>query len=245
MLTQVTSVLSAFFSSALRGNSGSFRFILYSGLITLLLSIVLIWMIWMGAGHLGTWISNQIQWEWMQNSIIFTWLISLVGIVILWMVMKYLLLILLSPLLSLVSEKTEKNMIGISSPSNMRWTYALARSIRINMRNLIKELFATILLFIGGFIPGLNFLTIPLLFLTQAYFIGFGVMDYYFERHLNMSDTVSMVYKHKWAAITLGSLFVLLLLIPFLGVIIAPYFITVAATKYCITAGIAKVQISE
>jgi len=43
---------------------------------------------------------------------------------------------------------------------------------------------------------------------------------------------VTKVYQHKWAAITLGAIFIGMILIPVIGAVMASYFTTVAATRY-------------
>lgn len=96
----------------------------------------------------------------------------------------------------------------------------------------MKELFVSLVLFILSFIPGLQVITIPTLFLIQAYFLGFGFMDFYLERHYKMKETFQLVYQHKWAAVMLGGIFMIVFALPIIGVFLAPYLATKTATQY-------------
>lgn len=59
-------------------------------------------------------------------------------------------------------------------------------------------------------------------------------MDFYLERHMTFKETLSEVYRHKFAAVILGGIFMILFAIPVLGAIFAPYLTTVAGTQYFI-----------
>ncbi len=57
-------------------------------------------------------------------------------------------------------------------------------------------------------------------------------MDYTLERHLGYSESIRFVNKHKGAAIGNGILFMLMLLIPVLGIILVlPLSVTAASTE--------------
>jgi CysZ protein len=96
----------------------------------------------------------------------------------------------------------------------------LWRGIRINLRNLGWELVITIPLLILGLIPVVNFVTTPLAFLVQAYYAGFGNMDYTLERHYKYRESVNFVKKNRGLAIGNGIVFMGCLLIPVIGIII-------------------------
>ena len=66
----------------------------------------------------------------------------------------------------------------------------------------------------------------------QAYFAGFGNMDYTLERHYNFKDSVSFVKRNRGLATGNGIVFMLFLLVPIIGVILVlPFSVTAATTE--------------
>lgn len=232
MIRQITAIVSIFFSALLGKSTGALKYILYTGIIAATVFGLAIFGGLKFSNVMGKYLSSLVPWEWAKESILFSVVIAMAVFVLLFMVFKYLIIILLSPLLGVVSEKTESYVIGRPVTSNFSMAASAARSVRINMRNMLKEIILTIFLFILSFVPVLNIVALPLMFLVQAYFAGFGIMDYYLERHHTFKETIAVVYTNKWAAVALGSIFLLLFAVPVLGVIIAPYFTAVAGTKY-------------
>jgi CysZ protein len=139
-----------------------------------------------------------------------------------------------APFMSPVSEKIEKHFYGNVSHlhRNTTNTEQLVRGIRINIRNLFKELIITIPILLLKFIPIVNIFSTILLFLVQAYYAGFGNMDYTLERHLTYKESVQFVCRNKGYAIGNGIVFMLFLLIPIVGIIIVlPLSVTAASKK--------------
>ena len=147
---------------------------------------------------------------------------------------KHIIMALSAPFMSPVSEKIEAHLTGLEK-HNHRNTSAreqLWRGIRINVRNLGKELLFTIPLLLLKFIPVINIFSTVLLFLLQAYYAGFGNMDYTLERHYNYRESIGFVRKHRGVAIGNGIVFMLFLLIPVVGVILVlPMSVTAASLK--------------
>ena len=139
-----------------------------------------------------------------------------------------------APFMSAVSEKIEHHFYGDTTHLHRKSTFTeqLVRGIRINSRNLLKELLITLPILLLKFIPIVNIFSTILLFLVQAYYAGFGNMDYTLERHLNYKKSVQFVGKHKGLAIGNGIVFMLCLLIPVIGIIIVlPLSVTASSTK--------------
>lgn len=145
---------------------------------------------------------------------------------------KNIMLIILTPLMAILAEKTAKHL-GYKT-GNFKWNIFLCniwRGIRINTLNLFKELLLTLLLFLISFIPGLGLLTPILLILIQSYFYGFSMMDYSMElKSFSIKDSLNFMRNNKSLAISIGGFFYLLFIIPFLGWVFAPIYGTVAAT---------------
>ncbi|AXP80502.1 putative sulfate transport protein CysZ [Mariniflexile rhizosphaerae] len=146
---------------------------------------------------------------------------------------KHIIMALSAPFMSPVSEKIETHLIGkIHTHRSTSFSQQLWRGIRINVRNLGMELLLTIPILLLGFIPIIGIFSTVLLFLVQAYYAGFGNMDYTLERHFKYSESVQFVKNHRGLAIGNGIIFMLFLLIPIIGVILVlPLSVTAATLK--------------
>ncbi|WP_460220509.1 EI24 domain-containing protein [Psychroserpens sp. MEBiC05023] len=147
---------------------------------------------------------------------------------------KHIIMALSAPFMSPVSEKIEAHLTGVEKHHHRNTTFKeqLWRGIRINMRNLGKELLITIPILLLKFIPLVNILSTVLLFLVQAYYAGFGNMDYTLERHFKYRESVQFVRRYRGIAIGNGIVFILFLLLPVIGVILVlPMSVTAASLK--------------
>ena len=146
---------------------------------------------------------------------------------------KHIVMALSAPFMSPVSEKIEAHFHGQlhSTHRNSNFTQQLWRGIRINLRNLLKEVFFSIPILLLGLVPVVGVLSGGLLFLIQAYYAGFGNMDYTLERHFDYKESVKFVGRRKGLAIGNGIVFMLLLLIPVVGIILVLPLSVVSATK--------------
>ena len=165
---------------------------------------------------------------------------------LLWLIMKVLffflfawfggqiVLILMSPVLAVLSERTEQILTGNEYPFNavqpMRDTI---RGVKVAVRNLFIEIGWSILLFFFAFVPVVG-LSAPFLgFMISSFFYGFSYMDYYSERRrMKVVESIRFIRKHKFLAMANGATFSLCLLIPFCGVTIAGF----AAIISCVGA---------
>lgn len=146
---------------------------------------------------------------------------------------KHIIMALSAPFMSPVSEKIETHLVG-KTHTHRKTSFAeqLWRGIRINVRNLSLELLLTMPILLLGFIPIIGVLSTVLLFLVQAYYAGFGNMDYTLERHFKYAESVQFVKKNRGLAIGNGIVFMLFLLIPVIGVILVlPLSVTAASVK--------------
>lgn len=146
---------------------------------------------------------------------------------------KHIIMALSAPFMSPVSEKIEAHLIGKNHEHrNTTFGQQLWRGIRINVRNLWMELWLTLVIILISFIPVIGWFTSLLLFVVQAYYAGFGNMDYTLERHFEYKKSVAFVRKHRGIAIGNGIVFILFLFIPIIGVILVlPLSVTAASTK--------------
>jgi CysZ protein len=143
---------------------------------------------------------------------------------------KHLVMILSAPFMGPISKKIEDDFIGVTSQVQVSSPLTLMfRSVKISSRNLFRELLFSIPILLLGIIPFIGFFSLIFLFLMQAYFAGFGNMDYTLERHFSYQKSIQFVKENKGIAIGNGLVFMLFLLIPFVGIIfIIPFSVTSA-----------------
>jgi len=132
----------------------------------------------------------------------------------------YIIIILMSPVFSYLSERTEKIKTGVDYPFSLRQLVKdVLRGVIIAVRNFSIEVILTLLMFILSFIPIIGWLAAIILFFISAYFYGFSFMDYALERKkLNLRQSVKFMRENKGIVIANGFVFSLCLIIPFCGV---------------------------
>ncbi|WP_430467048.1 EI24 domain-containing protein [Winogradskyella ouciana] len=186
--------------------------------------------------NIGRFVARIWIWDWGKETFtaISTFIGAIVIIAIGLILYKHIIMALSAPFMSPVSEKIETHLTGVESHQHRNTTFKeqLWRGIRINVRNLGKELLITIPILILKFIPVVNIFSTVLLFLVQAYYAGFGNMDYTLERHFKYRESIRFVRQHRGVAIGNGIIFILFLLIPVIGVILVlPMSVTAASLK--------------
>ncbi|WP_432412196.1 EI24 domain-containing protein [Rasiella sp. SM2506] len=190
---------------------------------------------WGLSGSIGGFIAKIWFWEWgaetfrKVSDILGAFTILALGLI----AYKHIILALSAPFMSPVSEKIERHLLGeIHQHRNTTNTAQLWRGVRINIRNLVLELLFTIPLLILSFIPGVNIFTGILIFLIQAYYAGFGNMDYTLERHFKYDDSTKFVRNNSGIAIGNGIVFMAMLFIPVIGIILVlPLSVTASTTE--------------
>lgn len=165
---------------------------------------------------------------------------------------KYIVLIVMSPVMALVSERTDELVTGNRYPFSIGQVVKDSfRGAAIAIRNGVLELAITALLLglnlaVTVFFSPLTVVTTPLvtvaLFFIGAYFYGFSTMDYTSERYrLKMSESVQLVRRNSGLAVANGTVFLLWLIVPFfgtyIGTIVAPITCTVGATLALLEKG--------
>ena len=153
-------------------------------------------------------------------------------------IVKYITLILLSPMLSRLSEIIESKITGKKFYfSSQQFLKDVMRGIFISLLNMFFEYVFIIVGFVlCFFFPPLIFVLTPVLFFVSCYYYGCTMMDYSCERHkMNISQSLSFVRKHKALVSGIGCCFALCLKIPTLfgdlaGLMIGPAVACIGAT---------------
>lgn len=203
-------------------------------IITLILTGIIGFSAYSFSDDFGHLLVSWWSWDWGSEMIesVGTWLggiiIGIIGILSL----KYIVLIVVAPFMSLLSEKVEAKITGKKSNAKFSLSKAfrdILRGLRLSLRNIIRELFFTFILLLAGLIPVAGWITPFLIFIVQSYYAGFGNTDFTMERHFSVRQSVNFARQHRGLMIGNGTVFMLLLMTG-IGFLIAPPLATVAAT---------------
>jgi len=219
------------------------HFFIYPVLILVALFIAGYWSVLQLSDWLVDWVTNELGLQavnddswlgWLQviGAFLVSFLLKVVFLLILSSYIKYIVLIICSPILALLSERIEEIISGKKFPFNFpQFMRDMMRGILVTLRNLAMETLLIVSCMIIGWIPVIGWITIPFLYVTAWYFMGFSMMDYSYERmRMTIGQGANFTRKHKGIAIGNGFVFSMILLIPFIGVVIAPILSVVAAT---------------
>ncbi len=142
----------------------------------------------------------------------------------------YIIIVLMSPVFAFLSEKVETILTGNEYPFEFnQFIKDIWRGIKLATRNFLIEMGLTILLFILSFVPIVGLFTSLTLFIISSYFYGFSFIDFSLERKkLDIKESIAFVKTNKGLAIGNGSIFSLVLLIPFIGVLVSGFISIIA-----------------
>ena len=167
---------------------------------------------------------------------VFSWIISqFVGLIdfLVESVFEFVVLVCFSPINALLSEKYDNSLTGNKFDGGfIRLINDILRAIFIVIIALFFQLLITGSWYLLTWIVApLDILTPVVNFIVPAYFFGFSLFDLSLERY-GVSTFRSWGYSFKrfLAMVVAGSLFILLLKIPYLGIILAPGILTMITT---------------
>ncbi len=237
MIKNITSGIKAYFGAfGLISKLKLWKFFAIPMLISVVTAIIIFGSAYSLSDNIGSFISKIWIWDWGHETFetISSFIGGLIVLVIGLILFKHIIMALSAPFMSTVSEKIEAHLTGKETHSHRNTTFSqqLWRGIRINVRNLGMELLLTIPILLLKLIPIVNIFSTIALFLMQAYYAGFGNIDYTLERHYAYKESVQFVRKNRGLAIGNGIVFLLLLLIPIIGIILVlPLSVTAASIK--------------
>lgn len=149
--------------------------------------IILLFFYWISS-YIGGWIFNKIAdiFNVQEYIGIFKWIITFIVRTVMFAVeyffFKTLLLGILAPFFSYISEKVENFQDGVKYESSLKENILFVmRGIKIASKSFIKEMVYTLIALLLGFVPVLNLVTPILIFLIQSYFISYNFVDYNLE----------------------------------------------------------------
>ena len=202
-------------------------------LISLVVFLLIVFVSYAFSDAIGSYIASFWTWDFGKETFntisrVFSGLlIVLIGFIS----FKHIIMALSAPFMGPISKNIEDDFRGVvSQVKTTSSSDLLRRGIKISSRNLFRELLLSIPILLLGFIPVIGLFSAILLFLMQAYFAGCGNIDYTLERYFSYQKSILFVKKNRGVAIGNGLVFMLFLLIPFIGVILVLPFSVTAAT---------------
>ncbi len=203
------------------------------GILSVFFAFAILGVVILSFNSIGEFIGRLWPWETGQHvvdivgGVLYT--IVILGLAV--VLYRYILIILLGPFLSPISEKIEAhltgktyNITGFKSNMNMMW-----RGVRISLRLVAAELFFTLLCYLLLLIPPVAFLVPILVFLVQSYYAGLGNMDFTFERRYTVRESVKKGKQFRWLALGNGIVYIAMM-ISIVGLFFAPILSVVAST---------------
>lgn len=177
--------------------------------------------------QIGNWVTGISWLQWVNNAVgILIKIILKITYFFLFVALGgYIVLIVMSPVYSWLSERTEAHLTGKDYPFSWHQLMReIARGIGIALRNLLLQLGFSVVLFFCSFIPLVGLLSPLFLFLTAAYFYGFAFVDYAIERkQFNIKQSVRYVNRNIGPVAGIGVVFAFSLMIPWLSIIVCSF----------------------
>lgn len=210
------------------------KYLLLSGFVSTLVYVISIYSIYQFGDNLGdlliSKLVNENTWQWVITAV--EWITRVILFVTLIFIFKYVVLIITSPFMSALSEDMEARHTGVakSSQSIAFQVKSMARGIGLASSNIFREISLVVLLLLIGLIPVVGIVSTVLIFLVQAYYAGFGNIDFFMERRFGIRDSRKFVSRNKGIAVGNGAVFLTLFLVPILGAFFAPTICTISGT---------------
>lgn len=215
------------------------HYIFYPLILWIIMLLVSIYYTSEFGNYIQTWIDEQIRtipeeghWlSWLKGfengwlGFIAAWVIK----IFLWFIsgtfMKYLTLILLSPVFSLLSEAVAVRMGAKNVPFDMvQLMKDILRGTMISLRNMMLEYFLMfVCFFLCMIFPPLAILLTPFMFIAGWYFIGFSMLDYSCERNkMGVIKSVRFIRSNTGLACGLGFCYSVFMWLPLVGLMFGP-----------------------
>lgn len=151
---------------------------------------------------------------------------------ILFYVNSFTIITLLSPFNNLLSAKCDEKLNKKTFPYSVGEFFSdLWRAIKINSILLFAYLISIVLVHLVFAFLDVDFIKESIIFVITSFLFGFSFFDYNFERYkMRISETIVKGMKNWQFILVGGIIFQLLYLIPFVGVVISPFLITIITT---------------
>ena len=144
----------------------------------------------------------------------------------------FVVLTVLSPVNTYLSEKLDSRLTGFEMKFDiLRFINDFFRMVFIVLLAITMELLVMGIYALFSWIFGFGFMDTVMYFLIAAFFFGFSFYDYSLERYgVGVFGTIGYAFKNILTMILTGSIFLLIFEIPFIGIPAAPGIAVMVAT---------------
>lgn len=237
MMEFLKGLMSFYKAKKVISENGMWPFVLLPAIASAVVSPLIFYAFYVYFGRLARFVNDNWLPPYLQSDIaqsIMTMIFWLFGLILFLVSIRSIIMVIFSPILGFLSEKTEYALKGSTPPpfSMVQISKDIMRSLILNAIALAIFLVLFVFAWLLIFIPIAGSIISPLLILLiESYFAGSSFIDPSLERHrYNVRDSFVFAWNHKMRMIGLGTGFTLLMFIPLIGWFLAPPFGVVAAT---------------
>ncbi|MDX8335448.1 MULTISPECIES: EI24 domain-containing protein [Cetobacterium] len=199
--------------------------------------IILLFFYWISS-YVGSWIFEKLNliFRIQKYAGLLKWIIIFIIRVIMvsieYFFFKAILLGILAPFFSYISEKVENYKEGteynFTFKDNIKF---ILRGLKIASKSFFKEMIYTLIAIVLGIVPIVNIFVPVLIFIIQSYFISYNFVDYTLERRkYSAEESLKFMKENRITFILGGAIFTIIYFIPIIGIIIGPVISIVAFT---------------
>jgi CysZ protein len=214
------------------------RWLVLPGLISLLYFPLIIWFCVVFMDDTAAYLRDQWLPTWLQYPLVVWVLAAAVWLGVLYYGFTFyrnVIMIVFSPVLGIVSERTEKSLTNKDPANNSQATVwrGMKRGIKMSLASLALSLLAFAGCWALLLIPVVGGLLLAVcLPASQMFFAGQGFIDPTLERKsYGVRDSLKFCWEKRMRTIGVGAGFTLLTLVPIVGWFVAPGFGIVAGTR--------------
>ena len=145
---------------------------------------------------------------------------------------RYLALILLAPLFAIISSKVQMISMGPSGNiSTNKYLLDCSRGIKIAVKNFFIEIVLSAFIIVISFLIAWIMPLAPIAILVlESYFVGYSMADYRNEYFgINSKESRSLINSYPGLIMGNGLIFNIIILIPLIGILVAPAFALVSS----------------
>ena len=215
--------------------------LLLPGLLSLVLAGLVLAAAVAAAIGVGPWIrSFELGPQWLSNVLAFAMQLAVFvfAMSVFLVLHKHIVLVALSPFLADLAART---LVAVEGPTALVGGFAFVpsfiRTARINLRYLVRELFFCAVVFASGLVLPIvgSVVSTVCMFAIESRYCGYGLFDFPLEHQkLNVRQSFDFV-RTRWALATgVGAGYLLLMIVPLFGWMVAPALGTIAGTLVAI-----------